>query len=235
MGIGASIFLIAAGAILTYATSIEISGFDLDVVGVILMIVGALGMLAILMISGSRRSSGRRTATVVHEDHVREDHRYSYSQSFSQSFPAGPERVYRAALDAVADLGYQVLEVRPEAGVLTFTGTTSGRSWGALELTATVRGGGDGSTTVTMGRHAMARGGALGGRGGSWGEEKAVAERFLARLADALTVIARTEVHARGDVRADIAAQLAQLSDLRERGALTDDEFQSAKRRLMAS
>jgi uncharacterized membrane protein len=45
MGIGTSIFLIAVGAILKFAVTANVSGVDLDVVGVILMVVGAIGLL----------------------------------------------------------------------------------------------------------------------------------------------------------------------------------------------
>jgi hypothetical protein len=45
MGIGASIFLIAVGAILAFAVDVQTDGFNLDTVGVILMIVGAIGLL----------------------------------------------------------------------------------------------------------------------------------------------------------------------------------------------
>ncbi|MEV0459934.1 DUF6458 family protein [Catellatospora methionotrophica] len=57
MGIGASLFLIALGAILTFALDVSISGLDLDVVGWILMVVGVVGMVLTLTIwSGRRRS-----------------------------------------------------------------------------------------------------------------------------------------------------------------------------------
>jgi DMSO/TMAO reductase YedYZ heme-binding membrane subunit len=45
MGIGASIFLIAVGAILAFAVDVDTEGFNLDTIGVILMIVGAIGLL----------------------------------------------------------------------------------------------------------------------------------------------------------------------------------------------
>lgn len=44
MGIGVGLFLIAIGAILTFALNIDISGFNLDVVGWILMLTGAVGI-----------------------------------------------------------------------------------------------------------------------------------------------------------------------------------------------
>ena len=45
MGIGTSIFLIAVGAILKYAVTATVSGVNLNTVGVILMVVGAIGLL----------------------------------------------------------------------------------------------------------------------------------------------------------------------------------------------
>jgi hypothetical protein len=61
MGIGGSIFLIAVGAILTFATNVTVSGLNLDVVGIILMIVGVLGLIMFLLVWGPRQ---RRTPPV---------------------------------------------------------------------------------------------------------------------------------------------------------------------------
>ena len=56
MGIGLSILLIAAGAILTWAVSFDVSGVSIHLIGVILMVVGAIGLLAALLIfAGGRR------------------------------------------------------------------------------------------------------------------------------------------------------------------------------------
>ena len=49
MGVTASLLLIAVGAILTWAVSAEVSGVDLDTIGVILMVVGAAGLLLSLV------------------------------------------------------------------------------------------------------------------------------------------------------------------------------------------
>ncbi|MEV6211491.1 DUF6458 family protein [Kitasatospora sp. NPDC051914] len=48
MGLGVSIFLLAAGAILAFAVNWHVSEVDLDTVGIILMAVGALGILLFL-------------------------------------------------------------------------------------------------------------------------------------------------------------------------------------------
>lgn len=75
MGIGTSIFLIAVGAILTYAVNVQAEGVNLDTVGVILMVVGAIGVLLSLAFwnswGGFRRErvvegGGRRR--VIEED-----------------------------------------------------------------------------------------------------------------------------------------------------------------------
>jgi hypothetical protein len=56
VGIGASIFLIAVGAILAFAVELDIAGFDLDVVGWILMLAGVLGLVTTVLIWGRRRT-----------------------------------------------------------------------------------------------------------------------------------------------------------------------------------
>jgi hypothetical protein len=65
MGIGASIFLIAVGAILTFALDVRIGGIDIDAVGWILMAAGAVGLVFTTIIWGPRR---RASTTTVTED-----------------------------------------------------------------------------------------------------------------------------------------------------------------------
>jgi len=57
MGIGVSIFLIALGAILTFAVNATLSGVDINTIGVILMIAGALGLIVTLLVWGPRRGT----------------------------------------------------------------------------------------------------------------------------------------------------------------------------------
>jgi len=87
MGIAVSLILIAAGAILTWAVNEEPSGLDLDVVGVVLMVVGLVGFLITLLFwydwgpgrgwrrsryveddVAYRREAPRRREVVVEED-----------------------------------------------------------------------------------------------------------------------------------------------------------------------
>jgi hypothetical protein len=64
VGIGVSLFLIAAGAILTFALNLHLGGVDLHVVGWILMVVGVLGLIVTMVIWGGRRGSGPTTTYV---------------------------------------------------------------------------------------------------------------------------------------------------------------------------
>ena len=68
MGIGVSVFLIAVGAILAYAVDVTVSGVNLDTIGIILMIVGAIGLVTSLLIFGRSGFGGRRT--VVTDSYV---------------------------------------------------------------------------------------------------------------------------------------------------------------------
>lgn len=70
MGLGVSLFLIAIGAILTWAVTADVSGVDVNVVGVILMIVGLVGLLLSLLFWSSWGGPGyfgRRRTTYVDE------------------------------------------------------------------------------------------------------------------------------------------------------------------------
>ncbi len=57
MRIGASLFLIALGAILKWAVTRQVNGLNLAALGVILMVVGAIGLvLSIVLLSVRRRT-----------------------------------------------------------------------------------------------------------------------------------------------------------------------------------
>ena len=55
MELGTSLFLIAVGAILTFAVNADISGLEISTVGIILMIIGVLGLLISLLYLAPRR------------------------------------------------------------------------------------------------------------------------------------------------------------------------------------
>lgn len=55
MGIGISIFLIALGAILLWAVTTTVAGVSINTIGVILIVVGAIGLVAGLLAAGRAR------------------------------------------------------------------------------------------------------------------------------------------------------------------------------------
>lgn len=65
MGIGVSVFLLAVGAILYWAVTGDVQGVNLDVVGLILMAAGGIGLLWALLASSA---TPWRRDTVVEED-----------------------------------------------------------------------------------------------------------------------------------------------------------------------
>jgi hypothetical protein len=69
MGVGVSLILIAAGAILTWAVNATVSGVDINTIGVILMVVGVVGLLLSLMFwsSWGGPAGVRRRTTYVDE------------------------------------------------------------------------------------------------------------------------------------------------------------------------
>jgi hypothetical protein len=67
MTIGASIFLIAVGAILKYAVDVTVSGIEIQTIGLILMIAGAVGLLIGLFLL----TQADRRRDVVYDDRDR--------------------------------------------------------------------------------------------------------------------------------------------------------------------
>ncbi|MFF3455090.1 DUF6458 family protein [Streptomyces sp. NPDC002730] len=71
MGLGGCIILIAAGAILTFATDWNVQGANLDVVGLILMVVGIIGVVTFTSIAKRRRVVVPPATPVVDEERGR--------------------------------------------------------------------------------------------------------------------------------------------------------------------
>ena len=78
MSIGASIFLIAVGAIVRYAFTFEIEGVNREALGLILMIAGAVGL----------------AMSILYQLMWRDDHRrreQAYYDQYQQQPPAAPD------------------------------------------------------------------------------------------------------------------------------------------------
>ena len=68
MTIGASIFLIALGAILKYAVDVTVSGIEIQTIGLILMIAGLVGLVIGLFLL----TQTERRRPVVYDDAPRD-------------------------------------------------------------------------------------------------------------------------------------------------------------------
>jgi len=75
MSLGASLVMIAIGAILKWGITAQANGIDLDAVGVILMVVGVIGALASMsfLYSWSPFPYRRTVIRDVGPDHVHDD------------------------------------------------------------------------------------------------------------------------------------------------------------------
>jgi hypothetical protein len=71
LGIGVGLFLIAIGAILTFALGDDVLGtVNVDVVGIILMVVGLVGLVLSVMFWSSFAPSRRNERTVVRDREI---------------------------------------------------------------------------------------------------------------------------------------------------------------------
>ena len=91
MGIGVSILLIAVGAILTWAVNATVSGLELNTIGVILMVVGALGLVLSMIfwsswggVAGGTAPARRPTSTTA-----RASKHFAFSSVRARGGPAG--------------------------------------------------------------------------------------------------------------------------------------------------
>ena len=77
MGTGVSLFFIAIGAILAFAIDANTEGFNLDAIGVILLVIGLIGLLWSLVLADDGRPFRRRTVddddVVVRRSYVDDD------------------------------------------------------------------------------------------------------------------------------------------------------------------
>ncbi len=73
MTIGASIALIAVGAILKFAVDADVQGIEIATVGLILMIAGIIGLVISMILFANGSRAGRGDAEVVERRRVYRD------------------------------------------------------------------------------------------------------------------------------------------------------------------
>lgn len=82
MGLGGCIILIAVGAILTFATDWHMQGVNLDVVGLILMAVGLIGVATFSGIARRRRVVVPPATPVIDEEVHTHHQRDGYTNGY---------------------------------------------------------------------------------------------------------------------------------------------------------
>ncbi|MFE5402265.1 DUF6458 family protein [Streptomyces sp. NPDC056580] len=82
MGLGGCIILIALGAILTFATDWHMQGVNLDLVGIIFMAVGLIGIATFSGIARRRRVVVPSTPVVEEEPHHHHHGRDGYTDGY---------------------------------------------------------------------------------------------------------------------------------------------------------
>ncbi len=83
MGLGGCVILIAVGAILTFATDWDMQGVNLDLVGVIFMVVGLIGVATFSSIARRRRVVMPPSTPVVEDrpHHTQDGYHNGYGAS----------------------------------------------------------------------------------------------------------------------------------------------------------
>jgi hypothetical protein len=66
-GLGGSLLLIALGAILYWAVSVEAEGFNINTIGLILMVVGIVGLVLTLVMTASSADTRRDSGVTIVE------------------------------------------------------------------------------------------------------------------------------------------------------------------------
>jgi hypothetical protein len=137
-------------------------------------------------------------------------------------------RLYAAVVHTAMGLGCAIT-TRDDAAMRIAFRTNPVRPWPGIELTAVIHPQGSGAQVVVGGRHVT--GWRLGMA--DWHQANALGLMFLDRLKAELPAIPEPAAAVTTNpLRVD---QLKSMAELRNRGVLTDDEFEAEKRRLLDS
>jgi len=137
-------------------------------------------------------------------------------------------RLYAAAVHTAMELGCSITS-RDDAAMRISFRTNPVRPWPGVELTAAIHPHGEGAQVVVGGTHIT--GYQLGMA--DWHQANALGLMFLSRLKSELPAI--PEPAPAAGASSSTIDQLKSLVELRDRGLLTEDEFEAEKKRLLGS
>ncbi len=153
------------------------------------------------------------------------------AKTYEFEFDAPPEQLFTETVSAVSALGFSILRHQDEPARITFNTGPSIWSTAGQDMTAVALALSPSSSKLIVSGKTARRGAEA--QYGSWGERGRIAKGLATRVRGALDEQLTTP----GDGSDDpvFVAELATLAELHRSGALTDDEFASAKQRLLGA
>jgi hypothetical protein len=137
-------------------------------------------------------------------------------------------QLYEATARAGTQLGFKILSQDPTSGTLVFSTTVPTTSWLGPEISARITTHGDAARIVVTGTRVAAYRLALA----DWLQVKRVSLLLLERLSSVLPEeVELAPSPAPAPSRLD---ELESLADLRNRGVLTEEEFDAEKKKLLS-
>jgi hypothetical protein len=137
-------------------------------------------------------------------------------------------RLYTAAELAATGLGFAITRRDDAATTLSFRTVGPTPRWPRIEMTAAVAPQGSGARVVVGGRHMAGYRPQMA----DWHQANAIGLMFIDRLTSVLPGVAEPATEA--PPAPSVVDQLESLADLRERGALTEEEFAAEKKKLLS-
>jgi hypothetical protein len=150
------------------------------------------------------------------------------AKTVERRYRCSPGRLYAAALRTVTEMGYSIINSDATSGTLSFRTGMSMRSWQGQEMTATIFDD-EGIAKIVVGGRRATHGSQL--QVGDLGEARTIALKLLGRLDVAVQSMPEPAAAAASQSMTD---ELERLTRLHEQGALTSEEFDAAKRKLLA-
>jgi hypothetical protein len=149
------------------------------------------------------------------------------ARTYEFEFDAPPEQLFTETVSAVSALGFSILHHYDEPAAVTFNTGPSIWSTAGQDMTAAALALSSSSSKLVVSGKTARRG--TEAQYGSWGERGRIAKGLATRVRGALEEQLPT---ASGDDPAFVT-ELATLAELHGSGALTDEEFATAKLRLL--
>ena len=159
-------------------------------------------------------------------------------KTIDRKVAASSLRAFEACRRATAELGYSITDVSKESLTISFNTGRSMKTWGGQDLTASLFDEGD-STLIVVGGSLGKGGSALTGGGSqlfAWGEKKTLSLKVLDTVEALLPSIAESSsaTSSNDSQPSSSADELLKLKELLDAGAISQEEFDNEKRKLLS-